>query len=62
MNIQFVNICTISYATYMTRHRIGFASFSVDNLVLGLLMQGGRHGYSLYQEYQKTFGSIWQVG
>ncbi|MCB0198245.1 MAG: helix-turn-helix transcriptional regulator, partial [Anaerolineae bacterium] len=46
----------------MTRHRIGFASFSVDNLVLGLLMVEARHGYQLYQEYQATLGAIWQVG
>ena len=46
----------------MTRHRIGFASFSVDNLVLGLLMHEARHGYQLYQEYQATLGAIWQVG
>lgn len=46
----------------MARHRIGFASFSVDNLVLGLLLYEARHGYQLYQEYQETLHSIWQVG
>lgn len=46
----------------MTQHRIGFASFSEDNLLLGLLMNEARHGYHLYQEYQDTLSSIWQVG
>lgn len=46
----------------MTQHRIGFASFSEDNLLLGLLLNEARHGYQLYQEYQDTLSSIWQVG
>ena len=46
----------------MSKTEIGFASFSLENLALGLLMQGPRHGYQLYQEYETIFLPIWTVG
>jgi PadR family transcriptional regulator, regulatory protein AphA len=46
----------------MSKSEIGFATFSLENLALGLLMQGPRHGYQLYQEYEIFFLPIWTVG
>ncbi len=46
----------------MTKSEIGFATFSLENLALGLLMQGPRHGYQLYREYESIFLPIWTVG
>jgi len=40
----------------------GFASFSLENLVAGLLVARPKHGYQLYQDYEVSFRSIWQVG
>jgi DNA-binding PadR family transcriptional regulator len=41
---------------------IGFATFSLDDLALGLVMVGPNHGYQLYQLYQQAFGEMWAVG
>jgi DNA-binding PadR family transcriptional regulator len=46
----------------MTRRDIGFASFPLDYLVIGLLTRGPNHGYQLYQAYVEGFGPIWMVG
>jgi DNA-binding PadR family transcriptional regulator len=40
----------------------GFARYPLDNVALGLLMPGPRHGYRLYQEFEKNLGSIWKAG
>ena len=40
----------------------GFTSFSIDDLLLGLLMAGPKHGYQLYQDYEQHFLPIWKVG
>lgn len=40
----------------------GFAPFSLENLVLGLLMTQPKHGYQLYQDYEHSFLPIWKVG
>jgi DNA-binding PadR family transcriptional regulator len=40
----------------------GFAAFSLENLALGLLMAGPKHGYRLYQDYERYFLPIWKVG
>ncbi len=40
----------------------GFATFSLENLLLGLLMAQPKHGYQLYQDYEAHFRPIWQVG
>jgi DNA-binding PadR family transcriptional regulator len=40
----------------------GFATFSLEDLVLGLLMAGPKHGYQLYQDYEIHFLPIWKVG
>jgi DNA-binding PadR family transcriptional regulator len=40
----------------------GFARYSLDNVALGLLMPGPKHGYGLYQDFEESFGSIWKAG
>lgn len=40
----------------------GFATFPLENLALGLLMSGPKHGYQLYQDYEAHFLPIWKVG
>jgi DNA-binding PadR family transcriptional regulator len=40
----------------------GFARYPLDNVALGLLMPGPRHGYGLYQDFEKNLGSIWKAG
>lgn len=45
-----------------TSSKAGFATFSLENLVLGLLVPGPRHGYQLYQDYERHFLPIWKVG
>jgi DNA-binding PadR family transcriptional regulator len=40
----------------------GFAYFDPGPLVLGLLTRGPRHGYQLYQEYQRSLADIWELG
>lgn len=40
----------------------GFGSYSLENAALGLLMDGPKHGYSLYQEFNKEFKRIWKAG
>ncbi len=42
--------------------KIGFATFSLSYLALGLLVPGANHGYQLYQNYLDAFGEIWSVG
>ena len=39
-----------------------FTSFRLENLILGLLIPGPRHGYHLYQAYEAAFTLIWMVG
>lgn len=46
----------------MPKSTTGFASFPLENLALGLLMDGPKHGYQLYQDYEHFFRSIWKVG
>ncbi len=41
---------------------LGFATFSLPDLALGLLMGGAKHGYQLYQDYERLFRPIWTVG
>jgi DNA-binding PadR family transcriptional regulator len=43
------------------RH-IGFGTYPLECAALGLLMNGPRHGYSLYQEFEQTFSLIWAAG
>ena len=45
-----------------TKQNPAFASFQLENLILGLLIPGPRHGYHLYQAYQAAFDLIWMVG
>lgn len=42
--------------------QIGFATFSLENLALGLLVAEPKHGYQLYQDYEEHFLPIWKVG
>jgi DNA-binding PadR family transcriptional regulator len=44
------------------RRRGGFARYPLDNVALGLLVLGPRHGYGLYQDFEESFGSIWKAG
>lgn len=44
------------------RSKIGFATFSLEQLALGLLMRGPAHGYELYRAYEAEFLPIWKVG
>jgi DNA-binding PadR family transcriptional regulator len=46
----------------MSQSSAGFASFPLENLALGLLMDGPKHGYQLYQNYERLFLPIWKVG
>ncbi len=46
----------------MKKQDIGFATFSLEHLALGLLMAGPNHGYQLYQDYVAAFSPIWLVG
>lgn len=39
----------------------GFGSYSLENAALGLLMDNPKHGYSLYQEFNKAFERIWKA-
>jgi DNA-binding PadR family transcriptional regulator len=45
-----------------TKQTPAFASFQLENLILGLLIPEPRHGYHLYQAYQSAFDRIWVVG
>lgn len=40
----------------------GLARFSLEHLALGLLIAGPKHGYRLYQDYERYFLPIWKVG
>jgi DNA-binding PadR family transcriptional regulator len=40
----------------------GFARYPLDNVALGLLMPGSKHGYGLYQDFEAGFSSIWKAG
>lgn len=40
----------------------GFAYFDPGPILLGLLTRGPRHGYQLYQEYQRSLADIWDLG
>ncbi|GAB4476068.1 MAG: hypothetical protein Kow00124_17750 [Anaerolineae bacterium] len=42
--------------------RSGFGTYPLEIAALGLLMPGGKHGYSLYQDFEVIFGSIWKAG
>jgi DNA-binding PadR family transcriptional regulator len=44
-----------------TKHS-GFARYPLDNVALGLLVPGSKHGYGLYQDFEESFGSIWKAG
>jgi PadR family transcriptional regulator, regulatory protein AphA len=46
----------------MPKSTTGFATFPLENLALGLLMDGPKHGYQLYQDYEHFFRLIWKVG
>ena len=46
----------------MRKNPKGFATFSLEYLALGLVLFEPKHGYQLYEAYQKTFGPIWKVG
>lgn len=59
IHIQNVNSHTV---IIMSKREIGFASFPLDYLVIGLLTRGPNHGYQLYQDYVEAFGPIWLVG
>jgi len=45
-----------------TKQIPAFASFQLENLILGLLIPGPQHGYHLYRAYQTAFDQIWIVG
>jgi DNA-binding PadR family transcriptional regulator len=40
----------------------GFGRYPLQNVALGLLMRGPKHGYGLYQDFTDFFGSIWKAG
>jgi DNA-binding PadR family transcriptional regulator len=40
----------------------GFGRYPLENVALGLLMAGPQHGYGLYQDFTRNFGSIWKAG
>jgi PadR family transcriptional regulator AphA len=40
----------------------GFGRYPLQNVALGLLMRGPKHGYGLYQDFTEFFGSIWKAG
>ncbi|MBX2997031.1 MAG: PadR family transcriptional regulator [Caldilineaceae bacterium] len=46
----------------MSQTTLGFATFPLEHLALGLLVEGPKHGYQLYQEYEELFRAIWKVG
>jgi PadR family transcriptional regulator AphA len=40
----------------------GFARFPLENVALGLLIPGPKHGYGLFQDFEQYFGLIWKAG
>lgn len=40
----------------------GFGSYSLENAALGLLINGPKHGYGLYQDFCSAFARIWKAG
>jgi DNA-binding PadR family transcriptional regulator len=40
----------------------GFARFPLENVALGLLLPGPKHGYGLFQDFEQYFGLIWKAG
>jgi PadR family transcriptional regulator AphA len=40
----------------------GFARFPLENVALGLLLPGPKHGYGLFQDFEEYFGLIWKAG
>ncbi len=46
----------------MSKARKAFATFSLEQLALGLVMAEPMHGYQLYEQYRAHFGAIWTVG
>ncbi len=40
----------------------GFARFPLENVALGLLVPGPKHGYGLFQDFEQYFGLIWKAG
>jgi PadR family transcriptional regulator AphA len=37
-------------------------TFPLEDVALGLLMAGPKHGYELYQDFVEAFGPIWKAG
>jgi PadR family transcriptional regulator AphA len=44
-----------------TKHS-GFTRYPLENVALGLLMAGPKHGYELFQDFVKDFSLIWKAG
>lgn len=44
------------------RQKHGYATFPLDRVALGLLMNEPKHGYELYQDFVAAFGPIWKAG
>lgn len=40
----------------------GFTRYPLEQVALGLLAAGPKHGYGLYQDFERYFGSIWKAG
>jgi DNA-binding PadR family transcriptional regulator len=40
----------------------GFTQYRLENIVLGLLIAGPKHGYGLYREFTRSFARIWKAG
>lgn len=40
----------------------GYATFPLDKVALGLLIDGPKHGYELYQDFVAAFDPIWKAG
>jgi len=43
-------------------HQGGFVSYPLEYPALGLLMDGPRHGYRLYQDFNGALRGIWKAG
>ncbi|NDJ52966.1 MAG: hypothetical protein GYB68_07775 [Chloroflexi bacterium] len=44
------------------RQSSGFGKYPLEQVALGLLVRGPKHGYGLYQDFVTLFDSIWKAG
>lgn len=40
----------------------GFVRYPLENVALGLLVAGPKHGYGLYRDFEENFRQIWKAG